>query len=1032
MKSFIKIVLIITILPIFVFGADQSNIGTATVYLFKDGKPVASNEVVIDNSRRFITDRDGWTRASLRSGQHQIEIVVKNRNGETLAYMKRAFSVKNGMDTKLIASVNSNGKNIIVREPLAAKQTIKEKKNQQKGILQGNVVVSGSNKPIAGARIFVKGTSIDTRTNSAGFFSVEVPADTNISISVVNAAYSASTINNIIVPAKGKVYKKVELTPASMELEEFVVLAPKIEGSITQVIDEQKNNDTVGDVLGSEQFSKSGDSSVASALKRVSGITIVGGKYVYVRGLGDRFSTVMFNGLHLPSPEPTKRVVPLDIFPTSIIKSMTIQKSFNGEIPATFGGGTVLIESKDIPKDGGFAKLSLEMSANDTTGKKVSYNKQNDRALPSKAIKDSNNFNYVNNDALNKKILTYRSLNKNYTTLPFGGKVSLSLGDSSKVSQHLSIGVSGNIFYKNDADNNEINYHKYFYDMNSKKIYHDSDTKAEVTKFKTQYGGLFALGANYFDKDSIKYTYFGITDISDSSIFSSINYMGDTEDREKSYFEYVTKKVATHQIAGHNEVKIPYFKNDYLNDLKIDWGLEHAEANRDEPGTVEINYLHQTDGLNWGQKNWYYYYILNDKVDNYRVDFTLPYKVHENDNYTKLGYFRYKKRRDFDSRRFKLSDKDSSGTTIKLADDIDSIYNQGMSGKGDLEFESAYIDSDSYTAKQELNALYLKQLYSITHDLDLMVALRYEDSTQQLFDAKTKKPFDPLDTSDIFPGIGLTYRFNDDKMQIRLATARTISRPDFREFSVNRYKDPITENIVFGNPKLKATYINHADIKYEWYISSDELFSAALFMKNFENPIETVVRKNDAQGNEMEQSYANAKSADSYGVELDFRKRFEFLSKEWGKDLLFATNYAWINSNIKIDANAYPYFTKRLTTHDRAMQGQSPYVVNVQFGYDNPDSGNSALLLYNEIGERIVSLGTDGNKDIYEQPFQKVDFTTKWRLNDPKKNKRGIAYSILFKATNLLDKEVEITQGSKITKSYKPGRSFALKFSAKY
>ena len=1032
MKTILKLLLLITILPVFVFGANVSNMGTATVYVFSNGVPVASNEVVIDNSRTFITDRDGWTRASLKSGKHQIEVTIKNHLGEALAYLKKSFTVKNGMDTKLIASVQGDDKNIIIREPLNAAQNSKEKKNQLKGLLQGNVVISGSNKPIAGARIFVKGTSIDTRTNKEGFFSVEVPADTNISISVVNAAYSASTINNIIVPAKGKIYKKVELTPASMELEEFVVLAPKIEGSITEVIDEQKNNDTVGDVLGSEQFSKSGDSSVASALKRVSGITIVGGKYVYVRGLGDRFSTVMFNGLHLPSPEPTKRVVPLDIFPTSIIKSMTIQKSFDGEIPATFGGGTVLIESKDIPKDGGFAKLSFEVNANDSTGKKVPYNKQNDRALPKKAIKDSNNFNYVNSDELNEKILTYRKLNKDSTSLPIGGKIALSLGDSSEINENISIGVTGNIFYKKSSDNTEVDYHKYIYDMNSREIYHDSDTNANITKFKTQYGGLFAIGANYYGKNSMKYTYFGIEDTSDSSIFSTIDYMGDTEDREKSYFEYVTKKVATHQIAGHNEVKIPYFKNDYLNDLKIDWGLEHAEANRDEPGTVETNYLHQTSGINWGQKNWYYYYILEDKVDNYRVDFTLPYKVHENDNYTKLGYFRYKKTRDFDSRRFKLSDKDSSGTTIKLADDMDSIYEQGLSGKGDLQFESAYIDSDSYKAEQELNALYLKQLYSITHNLDLMVALRLEDSTQQLFDAKTKKPFDPLDTTDLFPGIGMTYRFNDDKMQIRLATARTISRPDFREFSVNRYKDPITENIVFGNPKLKATYINHADIKYEWYMSSDELFSMAIFMKNFENPIETVVRKNDAQGNEMEQSYANAKSADSYGLELDFRKRFGFLSKEWGKNLLFATNYAWINSNIKIDANAYPYFTKRLTTHDRAMQGQSPYVVNVQFGYDNPDSGNSALLLYNEIGERIISLGTDGNKDIYEQPFQKIDFTTKWRLNKPKKNKKGITYSILFKATNLLDKEVEITQGDKITKSFKPGRSFALKFSAKY
>ncbi|HHD83415.1 MAG TPA: hypothetical protein ENK93_00925 [Campylobacteraceae bacterium] len=1029
MKLLLKLLFIAILIPLAAIGAENREAGTATLYLLEQGKPVAGAEVIFDGSRTMVTDRDGWTRIRLVPGKHQVQITVKGTGGRNGIYMKKPFEVKAGRDTKLIALVRSDDNaTVTVREPLSA--AAKEaQKSGVKGVLLGKVVISGSGRPIAGAHIFVKGTSIDTRTGADGSFRVEVPADTNLSLSVVHSAYSASTINNIVVKPKSKYFKKIELTPASMELEEYVVLAPKIEGSITAVIDEQKNSDTVGDVLGSEQFSKSGDSSVASALKRVSGITIVGGKYVYVRGLGDRFSTVMFNGLHLPSPEPTKRVVPLDIFPTSIIKSMTIQKSFDGEIPATFGGGTVLIESKDIPKEGGFAKLSLELIGNDSTGKKVSYNPDNSIALPAAAIRGSDNFNYVNNDRLTQEMLQYRTLDRKETTLPPGGKIGLSFGDSSEINDKLSLGVSVSYFYKQTADSvDDLEYHKYVYDINSRELFHDSDTKAQVTSFRTQQGGMFNIGADYYGDNSLKYSYFAIEDNSDKSIFSSIDYLGDTEDREKSYLEYVTKKVATHQIIGHNHLLFKGIRWDYLDDLKIDWGLEHAEADRDEPGTVEYNYLHQTSGLNWDQKSWYYYFILKDIVDNYRVDLTLPYQFHDQKNYTKLGLFHYKKSRDFDSRRFKLSDRDASQTTIKLSDDIDAIYQQGSAGKGDLQFESAYIDSDSYKAEQELNALYLKQLYSITHNVDLTVGVRFEDSTQQLFDAKTGKPFDPLETSDIFPGLGVTWRFLEDKMQLRAAVARTISRPDFREFSINRYKDPITENIVFGNPDLKATYINHADLKYEWYLSADELFSLALFMKNFENPIETVVRKNDAQGNEMEQSYANAKKADSYGIEVDLRKRFGFINETYGSRYLFAMNYAWIQSNIQIDPDAYPYFTKRLTTHDRAMQGQSPYVVNLQFGYDNPDTGDSAMLLYNQIGERIVSLGTDGNEDIYEQPFQKLDFTTKWRLY----KSRRFTYSLLFKAQNLLDDSVDLKQGEKLTQTFKPGRSYALKFSMKY
>ncbi|MDQ7068227.1 MAG: TonB-dependent receptor plug domain-containing protein [Sulfurimonas sp.] len=179
-------------------------------------------------------------------------------------------------------------------------------------------------------------------------------------ITIIHQDFSAQTIK-VTVVSKELVSKLVELSPAAMELEEFVVLAPHVEGSVAASVAQERNSDSVGNVLGSEQFSKSGDSTVASALKRVSGITIVGGKFVYVRGLGDRYSTVMLNGLHIPSPEPTKRVVPLDLFPTSVVESITIQKSYTADIPASFGGGTVLIKTKEIPKDEGYIKLGLEI-----------------------------------------------------------------------------------------------------------------------------------------------------------------------------------------------------------------------------------------------------------------------------------------------------------------------------------------------------------------------------------------------------------------------------------------------------------------------------------------------------------------------------------------------------------------------------------------------------------------------------------------------------------------------------------------------
>ncbi len=1031
MKSILKIFIIGLLLQGIGFCAPAVKKGTLSVIVFSDGKPLYNNEVEIDGKHKLRTDYDGFAHIRLPVGGHQVQIIGKNRAGINLGFIKKNAKVIEGKDTQIIATFSESGERANVDTPVKSLENNNSKKIKSSGFgtLVGRIVSSQGSKPIEGARIFVRGTSIDTRTDASGRFSAKIPSGTEVSISVVHSAYSAQTINGITVDKDQSVSKTIKLTPASMELEEFVVLAPKIEGSVSDVIMTEKKNDVVGNVLGSEQFTKSGDSSAASALKRVSGITIVGGKYVYVRGLGDRYSTVMFNGLHLPSPEPTKRVVPLDIFPTSVIKSMTIQKAFTGDIPGTFGGGTVLIESKDIPKKP-FAKLSFGLSGNSSTGENVMYNKDNEKALPSSVIKASEggtNFDDRNDHKLTNDVLTYRSLNHDSQSLPIGTSIGFALGDTYDVTDDLRAGASATMFYKSSADSTQKEYQKHIYDLNARRVFTDSKTTADQTSLRSQKGLMFNMGLNYRKHHSLKYSYFLIDDIKDTSTLAKIHYLADTEDRDKTYYEYVEKKVSTHQLSGESNILFAKKEDGYLDNLKINWAVEHAEASRDEPGTVESNYLHQTAGLRWVQKTWYYYFILNDKVDNYRADFTLPFKHKGNDNYTKAGVFIYNKTRDFDSRRFKIGDKSGSITGIDLTKPMDNIY--ANADKGDVLFEPAYQDSDSYNAKQDVHAFYLSQLYSITHNLDLIASARYENSSQQLTDAKTGKPYDPLETTDILPGLGLTYRFDDDRMQLRTSAARTLTRPDFREFSPNRYKDPITENIVFGNPDLKSTAITHLDLKYEWYPSADELFSVALFGKNFENPIEKVVRKNDAQGNEMEQSYTNAKSATSFGVELDLRKRFGFLGERW-ENLLFTTNYAWISSNITIDRDAFPYFTKRLTTTDRAMQGQSPYVVNFSLGYDNPDTGDSALLLYNEIGESIDSLGTDGNKDIYLQPFSKLDFVTKWHVYGNEDSL--LNYYVSFKASNLLDSTMEFTQGDLTTQTFKPGRSFSLKFDIKY
>ena len=132
-------------------------------------------------------------------------------------------------------------------------------------------------------------------------------------------------------------------------IDEVVSTASRLQGTAAAVIEERKNQAFVADILGAEQLSRTGDSDAASALRRVTGLTLVDGKFIYVRGLGERYSSARLNGAAIPSPDLTRNVIPLDIIPASIIESLAVQKAFSPSMPAAFGGGSIDIRTKSVP-----------------------------------------------------------------------------------------------------------------------------------------------------------------------------------------------------------------------------------------------------------------------------------------------------------------------------------------------------------------------------------------------------------------------------------------------------------------------------------------------------------------------------------------------------------------------------------------------------------------------------------------------------------------------------------------------------------
>lgn len=1012
------------------------------IFVFKDG--VAQQGITVKVGELVkSTDSYGAAGFDLPADGYEVGYYKDNQ-----LFALTEISLVEDASSQVFLSLNRGGADVDLDLPVSAYsqdfdvQQIKQQSGPT-GELEIELIDKESGSPVNNARLFFKGYAVEAETGDNGVAKVDL-SEGLYDISIVHPKYVMHVERKVDIKPGKTSRLQVSLLKADIVLDEYVVTAPFVEGSLASAIAEIKESEVVGDAISAEQFSKSGDSSASGALKRVTGITIVGGKYVYVRGLGERYSTVLLNGLDVPSPEPTKRVVPLDIFPADVIQSLDIQKAYTSDLPGTFGGGTVLINTKDIPEEDNYIKAGVSMSMNDSTGERAYYNNDNSAPMPGIILSLSDGFSPLTQEVvvgdlvlaegisaqerieLDTAMVEYRNYGLERTRIAPGLNFTTSLGQSFRTSSGIRYGVAANVFYKTDEDSIQIERDDYQYFPES-DVSELTDTNTfDVTSLTEQYGGLMSLGIEPSEKHKFKYTLLTLNENTDNTSFAQQTDLVEERYNTRTFYQYTERELLSNQLTGEHHFGTTDGAR-LFDDIDMQWGYSVSEANRLEPGTFEFEYKELNDELVLdAQKLFYLYSDLVDEVENLRLDISLPFRMNRNDNYLKFGYFNFNKTRSLDNRRFKIEYQNTADPRP-----IDEQLTTEVAVTDDLNVLDSYRPDDFYTAEQDITAFYTKGLFSIFESLDISAGVRAEDSTQALQVGEDAEVFE-LVTSDILPQLGATYRFNDEH-QLRINFSQSISRPDFREFSPNRYKDPETGEIVFGYPGLKYTEISNFDVKYEWFPSFDEYYTIGLFTKDFINPIEQVRSRADE---DIEISYRNARSATSIGFEIGFRKNLESLSASL-KNYFTAGNYAYIDSEIDLDKtspeNQTDIFIPFLTSDKRPMQGQSPYVVNLQIGYDNFFTRRSAVLLYNVNGERISSLGINGNPDVYEQPFHKLDFVVKWGLNDTYDDQvKKIAYQMSFKAENILDNQIERKEGDSITESRNIGRSFSLGFSMKF
>jgi len=831
----------------------------------------------------------------------------------------------------------------------------------------------------------------------------------------------------------------------STEVEEILILGKNIP-------EPMRTTSEVASFLTQEDLKRQGDSTAAEALTRVSGLSLVSGRFVYVRGLGERYSSALLNGSPLPSPEPLQRVVPLDLFPSSILAGATVQKSYSPNYPGEFGGGLIDLQTIAVPDEaffsfeigtGGNTETSLTkgltyygsdtdfLGYDDGTRKKPPELRE---ALATGKRISSGNFTTAELTRVGQSLVNAPlNLIQVKDKIPLNFSTDISAGQSFDLGWgHLGLVAIGG--FDNSWRTRQGKQQEGLVQNGVLETRTDYDFMA--TSNNVVVNGLFGLGLEW-GENQIKWTNLYIH----STTKSARQREGYDELAGQqvldSYTEWFERSLLDTQIAGKHE----------FGAWNFDWRGSYAKSERDAPYEKFIRYR-EDNGVYYHsasqEQNSTSFSELDDTVASagFDVQYTLPLSSGR-DAIFSGGYAYMDNQRDAERRDFRYQGGAIPATVQQ--ERVDFLLSDYNIAQGFLTFtETTGGDgAAAYEASLKVHAAYAQVDAEFLPRLRTSFGLRLEDGEQEvqvvdLFGGAPAAPSSLTETY-VLPAATLTYNFYED-MQFRLGASKTIARPQFRELAPQQYFDPDSDRLFIGNPYLKDTELLNLDARVEWYFNAGQYLSGGLFYKDIDSPVEAVVSE---QGATIVQTYVNAPKASLYGLEIDAKKYFDlpfegvlFDGKRW----LIAANYTYSKSEVKVSSGdvVFPLAgagasrpASDYVKDGSQLQGLSEHLANIQFGYENAEARSQATILATYVSERISARGRPGQPDLVQDPGVSVDFTYR-RAFDVME--REVEFT--FKARNILGEDYEEYQelgGGRVdNNSYDLGQSFTVSVSAKF
>ena len=911
----------------------------------------------------------------------------------------------------------------------------------QTGVVRGTIKDAATDEDIIGATVRIDGTTLGASTDINGFFSIsKVPVGKR----KVIISYVSYKQKEIEVTAETD--KVIEINTTLQEdkviLQEVKVVANRITGTEVSVISEIKASQMIVSGISSAQIGKTLDRNAAEVVKRVPGVTIFGNRFINIRGLNERYNTVMLNNVFTPSMETDVRSFSFDIIPSNQIDRILIFKSPAAELPGEFSGGVVKIFTKSIP-DQNFLTIDLGGSYREGTTNKDFFEPQHGNNywlgfndgysdLPKFFPATKNEINSAGSERLAQ---IGQSLKNNWTPLQSTAMpdLRLSLTGGFKIQKGgLKIGNFSAINYSNaytnfDMQRNDFEFSQIAKNGEAGEVFNFSDKQyTHAVRLGVLHNWAFRLN----DKNTIELKNL-FNQMSNGQFVNRTGFDSGNKWNIRS-FDQVYRGIYSGQLVGkHTLIK---------DKTTLDWVLGYNNSYRDQPDYKRFRY--NIDGttptllvpqgsaqtFNLGRTN------IQMIENSYTGGVNLIQKIvvkkaaQKEDNKElelKMGVFYEMKNRQFDARNLGYVQASSANfNTGSLP--IEQIFAQGnINNTTGVKIDEQTNPNDSYTAKNNLMAYYVSGNYSLTKKLNAIIGVRVENNSQKLdsYDL-INNPLNYNNTkTNLLPSANITYNLSE-KSLFRVAYGRTLNRPEFREIAPFSFYDFVNNRNITGNPKLQNAQVQNVDFRYEFYPTPSEIVSIAGFYKKFTNPIEVVF----ASGSNPNLSFENAESAYSSGIELETRKSLENLTKSsFISKLSLTFNAAFIYSRVKLNSSIAAN-----QSNNRPLQGQSPYVINGGLGYSDSKKQLQINILYNVIGKRIYAVGNNYGfqyPDWYEMPRNVIDVTFS----------KGIGKSLLLKGgvTDILNSRNLVLQDGnqdrnfdidtdQIIQSYRSGRVYSL------